>query len=152
MIGQPPGPTRTDTLFPSTTLFRSTERHCESATFGVEWQAGSRRIAKMTADLGGGRTLALAPAGPVFAMSGLGYTHPLWGHGLDHGPELAVAHDSLSETDRGWGNPLAMHVQALVTAELADGGSVHRGMGVLEQLFVGPHEPTGLTGDRKSVV
>src|SRR3546814_12846920 len=79
-------------------------------------------------------------------MSGLGYTHPLWGHGLDHGPELAVAHDSLSETDRGWGNPLPMHVQALVTAELADGGSVHRGMGVLEQFFVGPHAPTGLTG------
>src|SRR3546814_2541303 len=62
-----------------------TERHFDAATFGVEWQAGSRRIAKMTADLGGGRTLALAPAGPVFAMSGLGYTHPLWGHGLDHG-------------------------------------------------------------------
>src|SRR3546814_10061483 len=68
------------------------------------------------------------------------------GHGLDHGPELAVAHDNLPETDRGWGNPLAMHVQALVTAELTDGGSVHRGMGVLEQLFVGPHEPTGLVG------
>src|SRR3546814_6133095 len=99
----------------------------------------------MTAGLGGKRSLSLTPAGPVFAMSGLGYTHPLWGHGLDHGPELAVAHDNLPETDRGWGNPLAMHVQALVTAELTDGGSVHRGMGVLEQLFVGPHEP-----DRKS--
>src|SRR3546814_12828492 len=92
MIRRPPRSTRTDTLFPYTTLFRS------------------------------------------------------WGHGLDHGPELAVAHDNLPETDRGWGNPLAMHVQALVTAELTDGGSVHRGMGVLEQLFVGPHEPTGLVG------
>src|SRR3546814_14906700 len=70
----------------------------------------------------------------------------------DLGPELAVAHDSLSETDRGWGNPLAMHVQALVTAELADGGSVHRGMGVLEQLFVGPHEPTGPTRSEKRCV
>src|SRR3546814_13425914 len=78
----------------------------------------------MTAGLGGERRLSLTPAGPVFAMSGLGYTHPLWGHGLDHGPELAVAHDSLPETDRGWGNPLAMHVQTLVTAELTDGGSV----------------------------
>lgn len=123
-----------------------TERHFDTASFDIEWQAGSRRIAKLAADLGSERKLSLTPAGPVFAMSGLGYTHPLWGHGFDHGPELAVAHDSLSETERGWGNPLAMHVQALVTAELIDGGSVHRGTGVLEQLFVGPHEPTGLTG------
>src|SRR3546814_13333421 len=113
-------------------------------SFDIEWQAGWRRIAAMTAGLGGERRLSLTPAGPVFAMRGLGYTHPLWGHGLDHGPELAVAHDSLPETDRGWGNPLAMHVQTLVTAELTDGGSVHRGMGVLAPLFVGPQDPTGL--------
>jgi hypothetical protein len=100
----------------------------------------------MTADLGSGRALTLEPSGPVFAMSGLGYTHPVWGHGLDHGAELAVAHDSLSEAERGWGNPLAMHIQALVTAELTDGDSRHRGIGVLEQLFVGPHAPTGLSG------
>jgi hypothetical protein len=79
-------------------------------------------------------------------MSGLGYTHPVWGHGLDHGPDLAVAHDALSVEERGWANPLAMHIQALVTAELTDGGTVHRGTGVLEQLFVGPHAPTGLSG------
>ena len=123
-----------------------TERHFGAAEFAVDWQPGSRRIAKMTADLGSGRSLLLAPAGPVFAMSGLGYTHPLWGHGLDHGPELAVAHDRLDEAGRGWGNPLAMHIQALVAAELTDGDSVHKGTGVLEQLFVGPHSPTGLTG------
>ncbi|MGV1681926.1 hypothetical protein [Sphingopyxis sp. NJF-3] len=123
-----------------------TERHFDAATFAVDWQAGSRRIARMTADLGSGRALTLEPSGPVFAMSGLGYTHPVWGHGLDHGAELAVAHDSLSEAERGWGNPLAMHIQALVTAELTDGDSRHRGIGVLEQLFVGPHAPTGLSG------
>ncbi|MBA3940224.1 MAG: hypothetical protein C0520_03330 [Sphingopyxis sp.] len=123
-----------------------TERHFGAAEFAVDWQPGSRRIAKMTADLGSGRSLLLAPAGPVFAMSGLGYTHPLWGHGLDHGPELAVAHDRLDEAGRGWGNPLAMHIQALVAAELTDGDGVHKGTGVLEQLFVGPHSPTGLTG------
>jgi len=122
------------------------EQHFDAATFAAEWQTGSRRIAKMTADLGGGRSLTLTPTGPVFAMSGLGYTHPLWGHGLDHGSELAVAHDRLTEHERGWGNPLAMHIQALVAAELVDGGTAHRGTGVLEQLFVGPHAPTGLTG------
>lgn len=123
-----------------------TERHFDAATFGTDWQAGSRRIARMTADLGNDHSLTLTPAGPVFAMSGLGYTHPVWGHGLDHGPELAVAYDSIPEAERRWGNPLAMHIQALVSAELTDGGTTHRGLGVLEQLFVGPHEPTGLTG------
>jgi hypothetical protein len=123
-----------------------TEEHFDASTFDATWTPGSRRIANMTADLGRGRSLTLSPAGPVFAMSGLGYTHPVWGHGLDHGPELAVAHDSMAEGERGWGNPLAMHIQALVAAELDDGGSIHRGVGVLEQLFVGPHSPTGLTG------
>lgn len=123
-----------------------TEQHFDAATFGATWQPSSRRIAKMSADLGSGRALTLTPTGPVFAMSGLGYTHPLWGHGLDHGPDVAVAHDRLTEAERGWGNPLAMHIQALVTAELTGGDSVHRGVGVLEQLFVGPHAPTGLSG------
>jgi len=122
------------------------EQHFDAATFTVGWQPGTRRLARMTADLGGGRSLMLSPDGAVFAMSGLGYTHPLWGHGLDHGAEPAVAHDRLTEAERGWGNPLAMHIQALVTAELTDGGGTHRGVGVLEQLFVGPHAPSGLSG------
>lgn len=122
------------------------EQHFDAASFTIGWQPGTRRVARMTAELGGGRSLALAPAGAVFAMSGLGYTHPLWGHGLDHGPEPAIAHDRMTEAERGWGNPLAMHIQALVTAELTDGGGTHRGVGVLEQLFVGPHAPTGLSG------
>ncbi|WP_338424398.1 hypothetical protein [Sphingopyxis kveilinensis] len=125
---------------------KGTETHFDDARFAVEWQPGTRRIAGLSADLGGDRRLTLTPTGPVFAMSGLGYTHPVWGHGLDHGPELAVAHDALAVEDRGWGNPLAMHVQALVTADLSEGGTVHRGTGVLEQLFVGPHAPTGLSG------
>ena len=122
------------------------ETHFDAAAFAIDWQAGTRRIARLTADLGGGRVLTLTPAGPVFAMSGLGYTHPQWGHGLDHGPEPVVAHDHLTAAERGWGNPLAMHIQAPVTAELADDGAAHRGTGVLEQLFVGPHAPSGLTG------
>lgn len=122
------------------------EQHFDGAAFAAAWDAGTRRLARLDVDLGGGRMLALAPSGPVFAMSGLGYTHPQWSHGLDHGPALAVAHDSLAEAERSWSNPLAMHVQALVSAELTDGGTLHRGTGVLEQLFVGPHAPSGLTG------
>src|SRR3546814_1953639 len=121
-----------------------------SSDLAVQWAAGTRRIARLDTDLGGGRSLTLIPSGPVFAMSGLGYTHPIWGHGLDHGPGLAVAHDRLSEAERGWGHPLALHIQARVTAELTDGGAVHRGVGGLAQLFVGPHAPTGLSRERKS--
>src|SRR3546814_13701393 len=98
---------------------------------------GSRRIAAMTAGLGGKRRLSLTPAGPVFAMSGLGYTPPLWGHGLDHGPELAVEHDNLPETERGWGNPLALHVPARVTADPTAGRRLNRGRGVPVHLCVG---------------
>jgi len=122
------------------------ETHFDAATFAAEWQSGTRRVTKLTADLGGDRRLRLTPSGPVFAMSGLGYTHPVWGHGFDHGPEPAVAHDHLTEAERDWGNPLAMHIQAFTTAELVDGGATHRGVGMLEQLFVGPHTPSGLTG------
>lgn len=122
------------------------ETHFDAATFALDWQVGSRRVAAQRTDLGGGRSLTLSPTGPVFAMSGLGYTHPVWGHGFDHGPDLAVAHDIMAAGERSWGNPLAMHIQALVTAELTDGGTTHCGVGVLEQLFVGPHAPTGLTG------
>jgi len=121
------------------------ERHYADPGFAAEWQPGTRRLNKLTADFDGSTRLTLSPSGPTFAMSGLGYTHPVWGHGFDHG-DLEVAHDSLSEAERAWGNPLAMHVQALVTAELVDGGTEQRGIGVLEQLFVGPHAPTGLAG------
>ena len=121
------------------------ERHYADPGFAPEWLPGTRRLNRLTADFDGSTHLTLTPSGPIFAMSGLGYTHPVWGHGFDHG-ELEVAHDSLSEADRKWGNPLAMHVQALVHAELSDGDRSERGMGVLEQLFVGPHAPTGLTG------
>lgn len=121
------------------------ERHFADPVFAAEWQPGTRRLSKLTADFDRSTRLALTPGGPVFAMSGLGYTHPVWGHGFDHG-DLEVAHDSLSEVERRWGNPLAMHVQALVRAELSDGDRSESGVGVLEQLFVGPHAPTGLSG------
>src|SRR3546814_5694260 len=64
------------------------EQHFDAATFAVQWAAGTRRIARLDAELGSGRSLRLTPPGPVFAMSGLGYTHPVWGPGLDHGPDL----------------------------------------------------------------
>lgn len=123
-----------------------TEQHFDGVRYTVDWTAGTRRIAKARIELDGGRALTLSATDQIFAMSGLGYTHPLWGHGRDHGPEPVVTHDAMAAADRRWGDPLTMHVQALVRAELVDGGTVHHGTGVLEQLFVGPHAASGLSG------
>lgn len=122
------------------------ELHFDSPSFAMEWQKGSRRAANISVNLGHGHQLNLVPQGPVFAMSGLGYTHSIWGHGLDHGPELAVGFDQLSVDERDYSNPLALHIQQLVRASWQGPSGEVAGMGIFEQLFVGPHRPTGLTG------
>jgi hypothetical protein len=75
-----------------------------------------------------------------FYMKGLGYTHPEWGHGRWKG-ELAVAGESWKTGDL---NPLALdsvHTQQVVRARM-DG---REGIGVLEQICIGPHAPSGFT-------
>ena len=122
------------------------ETHFDAPRFEIAWQPASRRAESMTVDIGGGNHLTLEPQGALFAMSGLGYTHPEWGHGLDHGEGLAVAYDQLSPEERAWGNPLAMHIQQLVRATWVGPNGTKQGMGISEQLFVGPHAPSGLSG------
>src|SRR3546814_13110216 len=53
-----------------------TERHFDAATFAVDWQAGSRRIARMTAALGSGRALPLEPFGQIGRASCRGRVGP----------------------------------------------------------------------------
>ncbi len=73
-----------------------------------------------------------------FYMIGLGYGHPQWGHGMFVGTD-AVGGESwaLSEIDPSI--PLHLHIQAICRATF---GKRH-GIGVLEQLILGPHAPTG---------
>lgn len=122
------------------------EVHFDQPQFQIQWQKGTRRAEILEVEIGGGHHLRLLPDGPIFAMSGLGYTHPAWGHGLDHGDKLEVAFDELSEGERAWGNPLALHIQQLVRAEWNGPLGQQIGRGISEQLFVGPHGPSGLTG------
>ena len=73
-----------------------------------------------------------------FQMKGLGYGHPVWRHGLWHG-ELALGHESF---DPGELDLLALeniHVQQVVRAR--DGEA--QGIGVLEQVAIGPYAPAG---------
>ena len=133
------------------------ERHFAVPQFSPVWQRGTRRIIGLHVELGPGCTLDLSikadscKAGP-FLMSGLGYGHPIWGHGRDHGSKYGrkhdgavVAYDSFAHADISWdGAPC--HSQTLVSATMTDRKGLHHGTGVLEQLCVGPHRPSGLRG------
>ncbi len=73
-----------------------------------------------------------------FFMVGLGYQHPQWGHGMYVG-ENEVAGESWALADIDPTAPLYLHVQAVCEATLGQ----RRGIGVLEQLIIGPHAPSG---------
>jgi hypothetical protein len=77
-----------------------------------------------------------------FQMLGLGYLHPEWSHGVWKG-ESAVGATRLALPVA---DPLAvqhLHVQAVCRARTSDG---EEGIGILEQLVIGPHQPSGLAG------
>jgi hypothetical protein len=77
-----------------------------------------------------------------FYMIGLGYGHPQWGHGMFVGDnETAGESWLLSEADPSI--PLHLHVQAVCEATLESSQAPRRGVGILEQLILGPHAPTG---------
>ena len=77
-----------------------------------------------------------------FYMSGIGYTHPEWGHGQYKG-ENALGYDSYDLAAVEENSPMFLHVQAFVTARLAGPDGERVGAGVLEQLVIGPHTPSG---------
>jgi len=77
----------------------------------------------------------------TFRMKGIGYHHPEWGHGAWKG-DLAMASESWAMAnvdDQAFEN---QHCQHLMRATMGD----RVGIGVLEQLFVGPYEPYGMEG------
>ncbi len=76
-----------------------------------------------------------------FQMLGIGYGHPEWGHGMWKG-ELEVGYERWSLPVAQPCDPRHLHIQAICRARLGE----HEGIGILEQLVVGPHEPSGLTG------
>jgi hypothetical protein len=79
-----------------------------------------------------------------FYMRGLGYGHPDWGHGTYHG-DLDVGFDSFALADMAPADPGSLHIQAFGSATLEDASGTQSGVGVLEQLIIGPHAPSGFT-------
>ena len=78
-----------------------------------------------------------------FSMSGIGYFHPEWGHGVYTG-EDRTGYDVYELASVDETQPLHLHVQAVCRARLRENGRTKDGVGVLEQLILGPHEPSGL--------
>ncbi len=111
----------------------------------VEWKAGSRHAKRAVVAWGkdAGASEVIFEPDYEFFMLGLGYGHPKWGHGLAHG-RLAIEREDLKLSDVDVRQPHHLHVQALskVTYRNAAGAEAV-GRGVLEQLVLGPHAPSG---------
>ena len=117
----------------------------EHTTALVNWKSGTRHATSATVTLGEGSQRLEATFTPIynFFMLGLGYGHPKWAHGLNHG-ELAVEREDIVLAEVDVRQQQHLHVQALCDVTCRDAeGRVHRGRGVLEQLALGPHAPSG---------
>jgi hypothetical protein len=77
-------------------------------------------------------------------MCGLGYMHPEWGHGMYQGDNESM-YDSydLSEDPH---DPPFLHVQAISDFTVLMNGQTSKGIGVLEELLIGKHKPSGFEG------
>ncbi len=77
----------------------------------------------------------------VFRMKGIGYLHPEWGHGVWKG-ELAIGGESWKVDDVDENALENVHIQQVVMARSGD----RKGIGVLEQIHLGPHARYGFSG------
>jgi hypothetical protein len=130
---------------------RGSEQHFDDVAISYQWAGGGRRLRSVSAQFDRDTRVTLTPRPAAagtrghFYMNGLGYTHPEWGHGMDHG-DLRVAHDSIDLKQVADGDAFFMHIQAIADATLEQCGASYHGSGVVEQLFIGAHAPAGLTG------
>lgn len=83
-----------------------------------------------------------------FCMSGLGYLHPEWNHGTFRG-ELDLGYDQIQLDSIDPSSILHIHIQAVVDATLTYQEKTQSGCGVLEQMILGSHYPTGLDSPSK---
>jgi len=115
-------------------------------TSKIDYQANTRFAAKAQLTLAPDTTnewqLTLTPH-TNFYMKGLGYGHPVWGHGKYHSQELASGYECLDLTEIAPLDASNIHIQALCTASLDNGAEIIEGQGILEQLIIGPHIPSG---------
>lgn len=112
--------------------------------YNLELRSGTRQIhrAEFALELEDRTRMELAIE-PIlhFYMAGLGYGHPQWGHGRYLGDHVVAGEVwDLKSIDPAV--PLYFHVQSLSRVRT----NSSEGIGVVEQLMIGPHAPTGLSG------
>lgn len=76
-----------------------------------------------------------------FFMKGIGYGHETFRHGGYQG-ELATHRESYVLDEVG---PENIHIQAMCDVTLTSEGQQEHGQGVIEQLVIGPHLPSGFS-------
>jgi hypothetical protein len=109
----------------------------DSVRHRLRWAPGTRRSAGGTLVLGPDDAVELEPL-LSFRMKGIGYQHPVWGHGRWH-DELAVTGETHTVAELDTLTPDCIHVQQVVRATRG----VDAGLGVLEQAVYGPYRPGG---------
>lgn len=116
--------------------------------YEIRWRPGTRTAetfeVTMTPWSGEPTTISLEPLFE-FHMAGLGYLHPEWSHGVWKG-ELEVGGERWDLPVDDVLAPERVHVQSIVRATTSGGMGEHQGVGILEQLAIGRHVPTGLDG------
>ncbi len=119
-----------------------TDTRMATAAHRVRYHPGTRLAASAEIDLvrlgGEVRTISLEPV-LRFHMKGLGYGHPTWRQGTYLG-ELEIGSETYELDDLDLLQPENLHVQQIVKAN--DGK--RSGIGVLEQIVIGPYAPAGL--------
>jgi hypothetical protein len=102
----------------------------------IRWTPGTRWATNATVSIGEA-DYTLTPV-LRFHMRGLGYGHPTYGHGKWHGG-LVVDGEEIVSADVAASDYFSLHIQDVVTVS----GPGVTGIGVLEQLLVGPYGPGG---------
>ncbi len=112
-----------------------------TARHRVQYHPGSRLARSAELDLvpleGDIRTISMEPI-LKFQMKGLGYGHPEWGQGMWKGEE-ALGGESFDPRQLDLLARENIHVQQVV--KTSDG--TRTGVGVLEQVCIGPYRPSG---------
>jgi hypothetical protein len=118
----------------------------ERCGIDIKWKSGTRHAKSAVVrlrDESGEREIIFEPQYEFF-MLGLGYGHPKWGHGANQG-QLAVEREDIKLSEVDVRMPQHLHVQALCKVTYKNGPHEQVGRGVLEQLAIGPHAPSGFT-------
>ena len=122
--------------------------HLVDDQFHINWSPGTRHAAsaRLTGkDTSGRDHLVTWEPLATFHMKGIGYGHPEWTHGGWKGDLVSTREDfRLDELD-----PVALphlHIQAIAKVRHEGGGAASNGIGILEQLVIGLHTPSGFAG------